>query len=113
MFLYGCGYQGCGNSELIAGYFYLFPTRSTYSPYTFHTAQLQFTKHLLQILDNALQDWLFPHPWWLCNGAHHGCDYSDSNKLIAELVLNTCEFLIGIKASNWNHSRLSATTYYT
>ena len=49
-------------SEPIAGHFGLFSTHLSCSPYTSYTAQFQLTGHSLDISDNVLHDWLFPHP---------------------------------------------------
>ena len=53
--------QRCGNSKLIARHFDLFSSLLSCSPYTLYTAQFQFTGHSLDIPDNVLHDWLFPH----------------------------------------------------
>ena len=53
--------QGCGNSEPVGGHFELFSTPLSYSPYTLYTAQFQFTGHSLNLMDNVLHDWQFPH----------------------------------------------------
>ena len=55
--------QGCGNSEPIADHFDLFSSLLSCSPYTLYTAQFQFTRYSLDLPDNVLHDWLFPHHW--------------------------------------------------
>ena len=47
---------------LLSIYMYLLPLLSC-SPYTCnrYTVQFQFTGHSLDLLDNVLYDWLFPH----------------------------------------------------
>ena len=50
--------QGCGN---IARHFDLFSPLLSCFPYTLYTVQFQFTGHSLDLLDNLLHDWLFPH----------------------------------------------------
>ena len=54
--------QGCGNIEPTAGHFGLFLPLLSCSPYTLYTVQFHFTGHLLDLSDNVLHDWLFPHP---------------------------------------------------
>ena len=55
--------QGCGNSDPTLGHFGLFSSLLSCFPYTSYTAQFQFTGHSLDLSDNVLHDWLFPHPW--------------------------------------------------
>ena len=54
--------QGCGNIEPIAGHFGLFLPLLSCSPYTLYTVQFRFTGHSLDLSDNVLHDWLYPHP---------------------------------------------------
>ena len=56
--------QGCGNIEPTAGHFGLFLPFLSCFPYTctLYTVQFHFTGHLLDLSDNVLHDWLFPHP---------------------------------------------------
>ena len=54
--------QGCGNIEPTAEDFGLFLPLLSCSPYTLYTVQFRFTGHSLDLLDNVLHDWLFPHP---------------------------------------------------
>ena len=49
--------QDCGDSEPTAGHFGLFSSLLSCSPYTLYTAQLQFTRHSLDLSDNVLYDW--------------------------------------------------------
>ena len=53
--------QRCGNIEPITGHFDLFSSLLSCSPYTLYTALFQFTGHSLDLSDNVLHDWLFPH----------------------------------------------------
>ena len=62
--------QGCGNIEPTAGHFGLFLSFLSCSSYTLYTVQFHFTRHLLDLSDNVLHDWLFPHPW-LCTCISH------------------------------------------
>ena len=62
--------QGCGNVEPTAGHFGLFLPFLSCSSYTLYTVQFHFTRHLLDLSDNVLHDWLFPHPW-LCTCISH------------------------------------------
>jgi len=55
--------QGCGNIQLIAGHLDPFSTLLSCSIYIEYTAQFQFTGHSLDLSDNVLHDWLFPHHW--------------------------------------------------
>ena len=55
--------QGRRNSEPTARHFDLFSSLLSCSPYTLYITQFQFTGHSLDLLDNVLHDWLFPHPW--------------------------------------------------
>ena len=55
------GVQRCGNIEPITGHFDLFSPLLSCSPYTLYTALFQFTGHSLDLSDNVLHDWLFPH----------------------------------------------------
>ena len=55
------GMQGCGNFEPTAGHFDLFSSLLSCSQYTLYTVQFRFTGHSLDLLDNVLHDWLFPH----------------------------------------------------
>ena len=53
--------QGCENIDPTAEHFDLFSSSLSCSPYTLYTVQFQFTGHSLDLLDNVLHDWLFPH----------------------------------------------------
>ena len=53
--------QRCGNIEPTNGHFDLFSSLLSCSQYTLYTVQFQFTRHSLDLLDNVLHDWLFPH----------------------------------------------------
>ena len=55
--------QECGNIEPTTGYFDLFSSLLSCSPYTLYTVYFQFTGHSLHLSDNVLHDWLFPHHW--------------------------------------------------
>ena len=55
--------QGCGNIEPTARHFDLFSPLVSCSPYTLYTVQFQFTRHSLDLSDNVLYNWLFPHTW--------------------------------------------------
>ena len=50
-----------GNIEPTAGHFGLFSPLLSCSPYTLYTVQFCFTGHSLDLSDNVLHDWLFPH----------------------------------------------------
>ena len=43
---------------------------------------------------------------------YHECNYSQFNKLILELVLNTCNLLLGIEELNTLVSKLPIAKYY-
>ena len=53
--------QGYGNIEPTTRYFYLFSPLLSYSLFTLYRVQFQFTGHSLDLSDNVLHDWLFPH----------------------------------------------------
>ena len=53
--------QGCGNIELTTGHFDLFSPLLSCSPYTLYILQFQFIRHSIDLSDNVLYDWLFPH----------------------------------------------------
>ena len=53
--------QGCGNIESTTGHFYLFSLLLSCSPYSLYTVYFHFTGHSLDLSDNVLHDWLFPH----------------------------------------------------
>ena len=53
--------QGCGNIEPTTGHFDLFSSPLSCYPCTLYTVQFQFTGHSLDLSDNVLHDWLFPH----------------------------------------------------
>ena len=53
--------QGCGNIGPTTGHFDLFSLLS--SPLLLYTVRFQFTGHSLDLSDNVLYDWLFPHHW--------------------------------------------------
>ena len=53
--------QGCGNIEPTTGHFDLFSSLLSCSSYTLYIVQFQFTGHLIDLSDNVLHDWLFPH----------------------------------------------------
>ena len=53
--------QGCGNIEPTTGHFGLFSLLLSWSPYPLYTVQFHFSGHSLDLLDNVLHDWLFPH----------------------------------------------------
>ena len=53
--------QGWGNIELTTGHFDLFSAPFSCSSYTLYTVQFQFTGHSLDLSDNVLHNWLFPH----------------------------------------------------
>ena len=55
--------QGCGNFEPTAGHFDNFSSLLSCSQYTLYIVQFQFTRHSLDLSDNVLHDWLFPHHW--------------------------------------------------
>ena len=55
--------QRSGNIVPTTGHFHLFSSLLSCSPYTLYTARFQFTGHSLDLSDNVLHDWLFPHPW--------------------------------------------------
>ena len=44
-----------------AGHFDLFSPLLSCSPFNLYTVQFQFTGHSLDLSDNVLHDWLFPH----------------------------------------------------
>ena len=69
--------QGCGNIELTVGHFNLFLTLLSCYPYTctLYTVQFQFTGHSLDLSDNVLHGWLFPHP---CNYNNQNICYYDN-----------------------------------
>ena len=50
-----------GNIEPNARHFDIFSSLLSCSPYTLYTVQFQFTRHSLDLSDNVLYDWLFPH----------------------------------------------------
>ena len=51
----------CGNIKPTTGHFNLFSLLLSWSLYTLYTVQFQITRHSLDLLDNVLHDWLFPH----------------------------------------------------
>ena len=55
--------QGCGNIEPTTEHFYLFSLHLSYSPYVLYTVWFQSTGYSLDLWDNVLYDWLFPHHW--------------------------------------------------
>ena len=57
----GCIGRGVETFVSIAGHFDLFSLLLSCSLYTLYTAQFQFTGHSLDLLENVLYDWLFPH----------------------------------------------------
>ena len=54
--------QEYGNIESTTGHCVLFAASLlSCSPYTVYTVKFQFTRHSLDLSDNVLYDWLFPH----------------------------------------------------
>ena len=53
--------RGCGNIEPTTRHFDLFSPPLSCSPYTLYTVQFQFTGHSLDLSDNVLHNWMFPH----------------------------------------------------
>ena len=81
--------QGCGNIEPTTRHFDLFSSLLSCSPYTSYTVQFQFTRHSLDLSDNVLHEWLFPHHWmYACMQACTLYMYEQDLRLYREIFID-------------------------